>query len=139
MSIVTDWSVYIIGDRVVFGPHEFTCRCNCGMVRVDLKFMTMLFEARKIAETPFKIISGCRCPRHNSTASSAPNSDHIADENTACVGVDISCTDPRKRFKIVTALLQAGFDRIGWHNRFIHAGISRKLGGRNDEEVIWPY
>ena len=131
---VTDWTIY-----PNFKEREFACRCGCGTNRVSKELLDMLQYARKLAAIPFVITSGCRCPAHNNTASTSQTSDHIADENTACVGVDISCTDPRKRFKIVTALLQAGFDRIGWHNRFIHAGISRKLGGRNDDDVIWLY
>ena len=134
MSIVTDWSVY-----PNFKETELRCRCGCGTNRISKRLMDMLQQARTLAGTPFVINSGCRCTRHNSTVSNSQNSDHISNENNICFGVDIACTNDRARFRILKALFEVGFDRFGWHRGFIHAGISRKLGGRNEEEVIWPY
>jgi hypothetical protein len=48
-------------------------------------------------------------------------------------GVDIRCSDPRPRFKIIAALIKVGFTRIGIYDRHIHADLDPSL----DQEVTW--
>ena len=158
---VTDWSVY-----PNFKEREFACRCGCGSNRISKKLLDMLQRARTIAGVPFVITSGCRCPRHNSTVSKSQNSDHLCSpplregtpiispsregaggcgnpspsgEVLVCFGVDIATSNDRARFVIDRALKQVGFDRIGIDRRFIHAGISTGLGGRNASDQEWLY
>jgi len=131
---VTDWTIY-----PNFKEREFACRCGYGTNRICKELLDMLQRARKIASIPFVITSGCRCPAHNSTVSTSQTSDHIADENNICFGVDIACSEDRNRYFIISALKYAGFNRIGIARGIIHAGIGRQHDGRNDDYVIWIY
>ena len=97
---------------------------------MDKRFLEMLDNAREIAGVSFRITSGYRSKAHNKKVGGVPQSSHRLGK--AC---DIACTSSRHRFKIVIALIGAGFDRIGIANNFIHVD--------NDEnkscDVIWIY
>ena len=82
---------------------------------MDETFMSMLNEARGVANIPFKIISGYRTYEHNKKVGGVKDSSH-------CKGLaaDISCVDSRSRFIIINALIQVGFNRIGIGKTFIH-------------------
>jgi len=134
MSIVINWSLY-----PNFKQSEFSCQCGCGVNRVSARLMDLLQKARTIAKVPFVINSGCRCPVHNSKVSSASSGDHVTDANNLCFGVDIASVNTRNRYIILSSLIQVGFDRIGLHDRFIHAGIGKVQGGRGDADVVWFY
>lgn len=131
MSKVTDWKKY----EPYFTPEEFRCKCGCGSCDVDSAFLDMLLKARKIANIPFRISSGCRCEKHNAFCGGTPDSDHLVNEKQICCGADIKTTSDRERFIISKALLTAGFKRIGIAKSFIHAGENSK----NPQEVIWLY
>jgi uncharacterized protein YcbK (DUF882 family) len=118
-----------------FKPSETECKCGCGINNIDSKFMKMLNKAREIADMPFFITSGCRCPKHNKNVGGSKSSSHIASNRRKCKAVDIKADTSRRRLFILSALLQAGFTRIGMANNFIHVD--------NDEtkppNVIWLY
>jgi len=109
---------------------EFACKCKCGLNNTKPGLILKLNEARSIAGIPFKITSGSRCGSHNQAVGGSQSSSHLY--GTA---VDISCAKPSDRYKIVTALLEAGFTRIGVANSFIHVDIDDK----KVQEVIWTY
>lgn len=92
--------------------------------------LQMLDIARRIAGIPFKINSGYRTEKHNKRVGGVSESSH-----TKGYAVDISCVGSNSRFKIVSALQEAGFNRIGIGKTFIHAD--------NDpmkiKNVIWLY
>ena len=134
MSIVTDWSQY-----PSFKASEFVCRCGCGSIGVSEKFMDMLQQARTMAGVPFAITSGCRCERHNNANSISVASDHLVGDFSICCGVDIRCVDPTIRHRMLKTFYEVGFSRIGIRQSFIHVGIGRSLGGRNDDDVVWLY
>lgn len=71
------------------------------------EFVARLVEARKLAMTPFVITSGYRTPEHNAAVGGVPNSAHVRG-----LAVDLSAHDSVTRFKIVKALLDAGFTRV---------------------------
>lgn len=76
-----------------------------------------LVEARHRAMTPFTITEGL-----------AKGGSHVA--NTAHargLAVDIRAHDSVTRFKIVKALLDAGFVRVGVYDKHIHADIDPSL------------
>ena len=98
-----------------FTPDEFECKCGCGLENMDDEFLLLIFEARQIADTPYWITSGCRCPDHNRAAGGLPDSAHLEG-----LAADIYVLDAAKRYKIVTALLQVGLDRIGIGPDFVH-------------------
>jgi len=86
--------------------------------------------ARNIAGIPFKINSGYRTIAYNSKIGGKPNSAHLRGH-----AVDISCNDSALRYKIILALLAAGFKRLGIHNSFIHADDDSSL----PNEVLFLY
>jgi uncharacterized protein YcbK (DUF882 family) len=97
-----------------FKPEEFLCRCGCGDMKMDQSFVEMLDAAREKAGIPFVISSGKRCPKHNKEVNSTSTN------HTLGVASDIRCIDGPSRFKIIKALIEVGFSRIGVAKTFIH-------------------
>ena len=97
-----------------FDLKEFNCPC-CGGNEMKPVFLEMIDEARRLAGVPFGINSGYRCPKHNKEVGSS-SANHTSGQAS-----DIKCTDGPTRFKIVSALIKAGFRRIGVAKTFIHA------------------
>ena len=94
-------------------------------------FLVMLDRARHIAETPFRITSGYRTKEHNSTlAHSVPDSAH-----TKGYAVDISAQSSREKYLIVSALIKAGFNRLGIASNFIHVDSDPD----KPSDCIWTY
>lgn len=123
-----------------FNYSEFDCKCKscrsngdgCGIDVMDEDFLQMLDHARELAGIPFKINSGVRCEQHNKSVGGKKNSAHL----TGCAA-DIHCTDSRARCYIVGGLLEAGINRIGIAETFIHADNS--YDPEHSEDVIWLY
>jgi uncharacterized protein YcbK (DUF882 family) len=90
-------------------------------------FLEMIDEARDRAGVPFIINSGYRCGAHNLAVGSTSNN------HTRGVAADIRCEDGPTRLKILKALLETGFKRIGIHKTFIHADINA------GPKSIWLY
>lgn len=98
-------------------------------LKMDVVFLEMLDEARFIADTPFVINSGFRTKLHNSKVNGSVTSSHLKG-----LAADISCLTGGERINIVKGLIQAGFNRIGIADTFIHVD--------NDNEKpnsIWLY
>lgn len=112
-----------------FKLSEFECKCGCGRNEMDEGFLEKLDYARDIANTPFLINSGFRCPDHNKAIKSNSNN-HPSGHAT-----DIQCLDSQSRYKIITAMFTVGFTRIGIHPKFIHCDDNPE-GMSN---VIWFY
>jgi len=102
---------------------------------MDKEFLSRLDQARSIADTPFKITSGFRSEAYNRSLlergyKASKDSSHLKG-----LAADIACTDSVSRYKIITSLLKAGFNRIGIADSFIHVD--------NDPDkatgVIWTY
>ena len=102
-----------------FSPAEFACKCGCGagIEKMDPAFLTMLDEARDVAGIPFVLVSAYRCPKHNR----APDVGGVEDSaHVRGHAADIRCTSSHERFRIVSALLEAGFRRIEAAPTWIH-------------------
>ena len=114
-----------------FEEHEFDSPDLEGSgVYMNKDFLEKLDEAREIADLPFKINSGFRTFRHNKKVGGKSDSSHLRG-----LAVDISCTDSRSRYYIITALLEAGFNRIGVGDTFIHVDDDKE----KSKNVIWTY
>jgi len=113
-----------------FVPREFECKCGCGKNNMTKTHMDMLLQARILANIPFVINSGTRCPKHNIASKGSVDSEHLYGE-----GTDIKCTSSTTRWKIIESLIAAGFGRIGIDEKFIHAGSRTS----KPENVIWTY
>lgn len=113
-------SDFIYWDRVkFFNKKEFNCRC-CGKSNISANLILKLDLARELAETPFVITSGYRCPKHNIEVGGVNDSAHIHG-----LAVDIAVADNIARLNILRGLIIAGFRRIGIGKDFIHADIDK--------------
>jgi uncharacterized protein YcbK (DUF882 family) len=92
-------------------------------------FLFVLDEAREFAGIPFVINSAYRSPEHPLSIKN-PSSSHIKG-----LAVDIKATDSITRFKIVKALIDVGFTRIGIADTFIHVDLDLD----KTQNVIWTY
>ena len=93
------------------------------------EFLFVLDEARELARIPFIINSAYRSPEHPLSIKN-PSSSHIKG-----LAVDIKATDSKTRFKIVKALIEVGFTRIGIADTFIHVDLDLD----KTQNVIWTY
>ena len=121
-----------------FRPEEFDCNCKkckdngegSGIDMMDDYFLQMLDDARHKAGVPFRITSGYRCIAHNRAVGGVKDSAH-----TKGLAADIACSDSRTRGYIIGALFEAGFNRIGIHEHFIHVDDDPS----KDADVVWLY
>lgn len=117
---------------VEFDKRDLACSCGCGLGNATDKLIGTLNNAQVIYGEPITISSGSRCPKHNAAVGGVPSSAHVTGE-----AVDIKCETSSRRFRLISALLSAGFNRIGisFKSGFIHADVSETLPQR----VIWGY
>lgn len=99
-------------------------------VNMDNEFLRMLDLAREIANISFKINSGFRSEKHNQSVGGKSQSSHLIGK-----AADIAYKNSRERYIIISALQEAGFNRLGIAKTFVHVD--------NDEtksaDVIWTY
>ena len=95
-----------------FKDYEFACKCGCGLGLNDIDpfALRMLVEARKKAGVPFNINSAIRCKTHNTNVGGGDNSAHLRGH-----AFDIKIQNSRSAYKVLKALIEVGFNRIG-HN-----------------------
>jgi len=86
----------------------------------------------EIAKVPFKINSGYRCPLHNKNVGGVSNSSHM---NIPCNAADIATKDSSTRYKILEALYEVGFTRVGIGETFVHCDTDKLKSQR----VCWTY
>jgi zinc D-Ala-D-Ala carboxypeptidase len=108
--------------RDEFGYHDDVEPCP------DL--VQMLDSARSIAGIPFVINSGIRSPERNAQVGGSPNSAHLTGH-----AVDIRVRSGSERLKVVMSCLEAGFQRIGVGNGFVHVDTDQ----RKPQGVMWVY
>lgn len=119
----------VLMTKNYFSRKEESCRC-CGQDGLVSDFRDKLNEARELAGIPFILTSAFRCEKHNREVGGSATSSHLAG-----LAVDIKCADAWSRFKILSALLEVGFQRIGIGRNFIHVDddLTKSRG------VIWDY
>ena len=103
--------------------------------RMDKTFLEMLDKAREKASVAFKITSGYRVPADIERLLKrgykvSKNSSHLKG-----YAADIATLDSVSRFKIISALLEVGFTRIGIADTFIHVDCDPD----KPQNVIWTY
>ena len=96
---------------------------------MNVGFLAKLDEAREFAGIPFIINSAYRSPEHPESIKN-PTSSHIKG-----LAVDISVKDSVTRFKVLNALIEVGFSRIGVAGTFIHVDLDLD----KSQNVIWTY
>ncbi len=102
---------------------------NSGL-NMDNDFLQMLDIAREIANIPFKINSGYRTKEHNKKVGGKSDSSHLVGK-----AVDIAYSNSRDRWIIITALQEAGFNRLGIAKTFVHTDNDQT----KSPDVIWTY
>ena len=118
-----------------FKYHEFDSPLQQGSGQLmDKEFLYMLNQARHIADTPFEITSGFRIEADIERLEKqgykvSKNSSHLKG-----LAADIACESGSERLKIVSALIQAGFKRIGIAKTFIHCDTDS-----DKPNSIWTY
>jgi len=93
-------------------------------------FLLRLSLARAEAGVPFVITSGWRCVVHNRVVGGVPTSDHPKGD-----AADIDVLNSEARYRIVRALMLAGFSRIGIYKNYIHVDANLE----KVQEVLWLY
>lgn len=113
------------GYNKMYKPNFFT---EDEVQGLDPEFVAKLDWARGRAGVPFVITSGKRTPEQNERAMGVDASAHIKG-----LAVDLRCSDSQVRFKMVNALLLAGFKRIGIYDKHVHCDLDPDL----PQEVCW--
>lgn len=116
-----------------FREEEFFCPCRkCQQKPMNSTLIEKLERARAIAGIPFHINSGYRCLDHNRSVGSKDSSSHVK-----AMAADISTTTDNSRFSIMSALLAAGFKRIGVNmdKNFIHVDVDES----KTQNIIFKY
>ena len=113
-----------------FKASELECKCGCGLNNFHDGVLNQLDTARMIAGIPFVINRGCSCEKHNKEVGGSETSSHLKG-----LAVDIKADTSYRRFKILNALISAGFNRIGIGKTFIHADMD----AHKDQMVTWLY
>lgn len=114
-----------------FTEAEFRrCTPPCSLQDMDQQFMRQLDAARASAGIPFVLNSAYRSPAWELSKGRTGRGDHPQGR-----GVDIRCNTSANRMKIVRALLDNGFRRIGIANTYVHAGLGKDL----PQDVMWDY
>ena len=114
-----------------FKSHEFDSPDEPGSgERMQESTVLMFDEAREHAGIAFDMSSGVRTPAHNLKVGGVEGSAHI--EGWAG---DVVAHSGTQKYKIVSALLFAGFNRIGISKTFIHADNDPT----KPSAVIWTY
>lgn len=98
--------------------------------KVEPLALNMLNRAREKAEIPFVITSTYRSPDYSESQGWSRTNAHTEEP---CAAFDIACTGARERYLIIKALLDVGFDRIGFNANHVHVDRSMNL----DQEVFW--
>lgn len=112
-----------------FPEKELRCKCGCGAYDMDEMFMYYLNRVREVANIPFIITSGYRCPAHNEKVGGSKTSSHLIGK-----AVDISCTNSKDRHIMIENLC-FHFNRIGIGKDFIHVDMD----DNKPEYRIWVY
>lgn len=123
---MVDWSQYPYFSREEFDSPDLEGSGNS----MQPLFISLLHKARVKAGIPFIINSGYRTQSHNEAVGGTPNSAH-----TQGWAADIKCNDSVSRHKILSALREVGFNRVGIAKTFIHCDCQPS----KPQNVTWLY
>ena len=98
--------------------------------KMNKELLHMLDAARKLYGKPIRVTSGFRTKDHNKKVGGVVSSSHLKG-----LAVDLACSESRNRFKMIKALLEVGFKRLGVASTFIHVDIDKN----KSQNVIWTY
>ena len=125
---ITDSGQYLtsVGTPSHFSASEFACRCGaCSFTDVDQGLIDGLEALRALAGSPIKIVSGIRCPAHNSSPSvgGKPASKHLPDSNGISGAADLKAVGseaPSSGLMFLLSLSVSSFGGRGLGGSTIH-------------------
>jgi uncharacterized protein YcbK (DUF882 family) len=94
------------------------------------EFLDKLDLARGLSNVPYVINSGFRTPEHNAEVGGVPGSSHLTGWAS-----DIRTDSSNRRFFVLKGLIEAGFNRIGIGQNFIHVDCDPSKAGN----CTWLY
>lgn len=97
---------------------HFSIETDPLMIGLDIKLLSLLDNARTMADIPFHITSGKRDIFSNNEVGGVKDSAHL--KGLAC---DIACENSTQAFLIIKGAIVAGFKRIGIGKGHIHLDI----------------
>ena len=97
---------------------------------MDQDLLDMIDRARALYGKPIVVNSGFRTKDHNKKVGGVSSSSHLKG-----LAIDVACVRSKDRFKMLTALMEVGFSRIGVASTFIHVDIDKN----KSQNVIWTY
>lgn len=84
-QLMTGW-----GSRSHFNISEFLCKCgDCDFKEVDQILIDLLETVRLQLGKPIAVVSGIRCPKHNTKVGGAVRSQHLPDANGISGAADL--------------------------------------------------
>lgn len=114
-----------------FSEGEFKrCTPSCSLQDMKQDFMFRLDAARQMAGIPFVITSAYRPVSWELSKGRTGTSSH-----TKGLAIDIRCNTDYNRSKIIKALLDVGFTRIGVAKTYIHVDLDKE----KNQNRIWVY
>ena len=114
-----------------FKESEFkACSPSCSLQDMKQHTMDKLDAARELAGIPFVLNSAYRSPAWERKRGRTGTGAHT----TGCA-VDIRCNTSANRIKIVSALLDVGFRRIGIGKTYVHVDDDPA----KTQNVMWHY
>ena len=118
-----------------FSQQEFTCKCGCGEVLIDMQLVYGLEVLRRLLRKPIIINSAYRCEAHNKAVGGVDNSQHRL--GTAA-DIRVSGMTPSEIHKLACNI----FDGVGLYDNFVHVDVRGvkarwgKLPDITDKDVL---
>ena len=124
-------------DIRYFSPSEFDSPDlpGSGETEMQLAFVARLDMARHLAGIPFHVNSGFRSQSHHDHLTAQGYHTAVDSPHLRGWAADIHVRNSTARFKIIDALLNVGFDRVGVAKTFIHCDMDPN----KTPAVIWLY
>jgi len=101
-------------------------------------FLKMLDECRELAGIPFVVTSGFRTKAHQEHLMSRGYATSKTSAHMMGMAADIRCENSADRYRILTAALAVGFNRVGIAHSFIHLDNADHTNEKTTQ-VVWLY
>ena len=101
-----------------FKKSAFACKC-CGVSIVDVELADVLDSARAHFNAPISIISGYRCPVHNSKVGGAKNSQHM---QGIAADIKVSCKTPKEVYDYFESKFPNTYG-LGLYKSWVHIDV----------------
>ena len=101
-------------------------------------FLKMLDACRELAGIPFVVTSGFRTKAHQEYLTSRGYATSKTSAHMMGMAADIRCENSADRYRILTAALAVGFNRVGIAHSFIHLDNADHTNEKSTQ-VVWLY